>query len=68
MPQDVKLSPEGTVFYVADLMADGVYLVDGENLNKIGFIPTGKGAHGLYISRDSQVLYVSTREEGSVCP
>jgi YVTN family beta-propeller protein len=66
MPQDVKLSPDGTVFYVADMMADGVYLVDGENLSKIGFIPTGKGAHGLYISRDSRVLYVSNREEGSV--
>jgi YVTN family beta-propeller protein len=66
MPQDVKLSPDGTVFYVADMMADGVYLIDGENLNKIGFIPTGKGAHGLYVSRDSRVLYVSNREEGSV--
>jgi DNA-binding beta-propeller fold protein YncE len=66
MPQDVKLSPDGAVFYVADIMADGVYLIDGENLDKIGFIPTGKGAHGLYVSRDSRVLYVSNREEGSV--
>ncbi len=66
MPQDVKLSPDGTVFYIADMMADGVYLIDGENLHRIGFIPTGKGAHGLYVSRDSRVLYVSNREEGSV--
>ena len=66
MPQDVKLSPDGTVFYVADMMANGVYLVDGEKLQKIAFIPTGKGAHGLYVSRDSRVLYVSNREEGSV--
>jgi len=29
MPQDVKLSPDGAVFYVPDMMADGVYLIDG---------------------------------------
>ncbi len=66
MPQDVKLSPDGTVFYVADMVANGVFLVDGEHLTKIGFLPTGKGAHGLYVSRDSRVLYVSNRGEGSI--
>jgi YVTN family beta-propeller protein len=66
MPQDVKLSPDGTVFFVADMDADGVHLVDGDQFSYIGFIPTGKGAHGLYVSRDSRVLYVSNRGEGSV--
>jgi YVTN family beta-propeller protein len=66
MPQDVKLSPDGSVFYVADMDAGGVHLVDGDPLRYIGFIPTGKGAHGLYVSRDSRVLYVSNRGEGSV--
>jgi DNA-binding beta-propeller fold protein YncE len=66
MPQDLKLSPDGAVFYVADMMANGVHLIDGENLRKIAFIPTGKGAHGLYVSRDSKVLYVSNRDEGSI--
>jgi YVTN family beta-propeller protein len=66
MPQDVKLSPDGTVFFVADMMANGVHLVDGQDFKTIGFIPTGKGAHGLYVSRDSRVLYVSNRGEGSV--
>jgi len=66
MPQDVKLSPDGSVFYVADMMANGVHVIDGERLQKIGFIPTGKGAHGLYPSRDSKYLYVSNREEGSI--
>jgi YVTN family beta-propeller protein len=65
-PQDVKLSPDGTVFYVADMNADGVYLIDGERFSEIGFLPTGKGAHGLYASRDSRVLYVSNRGEGSI--
>jgi len=66
MPQDVKLSPDGSVFFVADMDAGGVHLVDGDRLSYIGFIPTGKGAHGLYVSRDSRVLYVSNRGEGSV--
>jgi YVTN family beta-propeller protein len=66
MPQDVKLSPDGAVFYVADMMAGGVHLIDGDDLREIGFVPTGKGSHGLYVSRDSRVLYVSNRDEGSV--
>src|SRR5260370_138035 len=66
MPQDVKLSPDGAVFYVANMHAGGVHLVDGDAFRQIGFIPTGKGAHGLYVSRDSRFLYVSNRGEGSV--
>jgi len=66
MPQDVKLSPDGTVFYVADMHADGVHLIDGEAFRQVGFVPTGKGAHGLYVSRDSRWLYVSNRGEGSI--
>jgi YVTN family beta-propeller protein len=66
MPQDVKLSPDGAVFYVADMHAKGVYLIDGDRLTILGFLPTGKGAHGLYASRDSRVLYVSNRGEGSI--
>ena len=66
MPQDVKLSPDGAVFYVADQVAGGVYEVDGQALRTLGFLPTGAGAHGLYVSRDSRVLYVSNRRAGSV--
>jgi YVTN family beta-propeller protein len=66
MPQDVKLSPDGKVFYVADMKANGVYMIDGTGPSVIGFVPTGLGAHGLYASRDSKVLYVSNRGEGSV--
>ena len=46
MPQDVKLSPDGAVFYVADMRANGVHLVDGEHMRILGFLATGKGAHG----------------------
>jgi YVTN family beta-propeller protein len=65
-PQDVKLSPDGSVFYVADMDANGVWQIDGADFGVIGFLPTGLGAHGLYVSRDSKDLYVSNRGEGSV--
>jgi YVTN family beta-propeller protein len=61
MPQDVRVSPDGKVFYVADMKADGLFLVDGDAFRQIGFIPTGVGAHGLYPSRDGTKLYVANR-------
>ncbi|MGO4706837.1 hypothetical protein AB4072_13795 [Microvirga sp. 2MCAF38] len=61
MPQDIRIAPNGKIFYVADMMADGVFLVDGERLEETGFIETGIGAHGLYPSRDGTKLYVSNR-------
>jgi YVTN family beta-propeller protein len=65
-PQDVKLSPDGKVFYIADMNSNGVWEVDGDTFRTIGFIPTGKGAHGLYVSRDAKYLYVTNRGEGSI--
>jgi YVTN family beta-propeller protein len=66
MPQDVKLSPDGKVFYVADMASNGVWLVNGNTMHIIGFRHTGSGAHGLYVSRDSRFLYVTNRQEGSI--
>src|SRR3954470_15046769 len=66
MPQDVKLSPDGRTFYVADMASNGVWLIDARSLRKLGFEPTGRGAHGLYPSRDSKLLYVSNRGEGTI--
>src|SRR5207245_682280 len=66
MPQDVKLSPDGKVFYVADQRANGVWELTGKPFRKIGFLPTGVGAHGLYPSRDARYLYVTNRGEGSI--
>ena len=61
MPQDVRSSPDGKTLFIADMMVDGVHVVDGETLKQIGFIPTGVGAHGLYPSRDGKQLYVANR-------
>jgi len=66
MPQDVKVSPDGKVFYIADMQSNGVWEIDGATFKKVGFLPTGKGAHGLYISRDASVMYVTNRGEGSI--
>jgi len=65
-PQDVKLSPDGKVFYVADMHANGLWEIDGARLKVIGFLPTGVGVHGLYPSRDAKYLYATNRGEGSV--
>ncbi len=65
-PQDVRLSPGGRVFYVADMTRGGVYLVDGDALRVIGFVRTGPGAHGLYPSRDERVMYVTNRSAGTI--
>ena len=61
MPQDVRISPDGKAFYVADMMADGVFVIDGDAFREVGFIATGKGTHGLYPSRDGRKLYVTNR-------
>jgi YVTN family beta-propeller protein len=61
MPQDIRISPDGKIFYVADMHADGVFVVDGDAFKEIGFIPTGAGTHGLYPSRDGTKLYVANR-------
>jgi YVTN family beta-propeller protein len=66
MPQDVKLAPDGRLFYVADMRLGGVHLVAAARPRLVGFLATGVGAHGLYVSRDSRSLYVSNRGEGSV--
>ena len=61
MPQDVRISPDGKVFFVADMKAEGVFVVDGDKFVEIGQIKTGIGAHGLYPSRDGTKLYVANR-------
>ena len=61
MPQDVRASPDGKRFYVADMSADGVHIVDGASFKQVGFISSGPGTHGLYPSRDGKLLYITNR-------
>jgi len=65
-PQDIKLAPDGSVFYIADSDQNGIWVLDGAATKVIREIPTGGGAHGIYLSRDATKLYVTNRHEGSV--
>ncbi|WP_433599554.1 hypothetical protein ACQPXH_28570 [Nocardia sp. CA-135953] len=66
MPQDVKLSPDGRTFFIADMVADGIYTIDASSWENTGFVPTGKGTHGLYVTRDSKQMLITNRREGSI--
>jgi YVTN family beta-propeller protein len=66
MPQDVRISPDGRKFYIADMMADGVHVIDGETFRQVGFIATGIGTHGLYPSRDGRRLYIANRGSNQI--
>ncbi len=61
MPQDIRVSPDGKLFYVADMHADGVWVIDGDKFSELDLIKTGLGTHGLYPSRDGAKLYVANR-------
>jgi YVTN family beta-propeller protein len=61
MPQDIRSSPNGQVFYVAEMHNGVVYTIDPNAFVETGIIPTGVGAHGLYPSRDATKLYVANR-------
>jgi YVTN family beta-propeller protein len=65
-PQDIKLAPDGSVFYIADSDQNGLWVLDGAATGVIREIPTGAGAHGLYLSRDGTRLYVTNRHEGTI--
>jgi len=66
MPQDVKLSPDGKIFYIADMASNGVWEIDRTGRHVLGFIHTGAGAHGLYPSRNAKLLYITNRSEGTI--
>lgn len=66
LPIDVRLSPDGTVFYVANQGRHGVSIIDPVAMQEIAFLPTGRGAHGLYLSRDTRRLYVTNRLDGTI--
>ena len=43
-----------------------MWILDGDAFATPTFLPTGAGAHGLYVSRDSKRLYITNRGEGSI--
>ena len=61
MPQDVRAMPDGKKFYIADMQSGGIWIMDGDSFTVTGRIETGKGAHGIYFSRDGTKVYVANR-------
>ncbi len=66
LPIDIKASPDGAVFYVANQGRHGVSVIDPVAMREIDFLPTGRGAHGFAVSRDTNSLYVANRLEGTI--
>jgi len=66
MPQDVRLTPDGTRFLVADMYRNGIWVISARTQKVERFIPTGKGAHGIYPDRDGRRIFVSNRGQGSI--
>jgi DNA-binding beta-propeller fold protein YncE len=66
MPQDVRISPDGRTFYVADMGTDRVRMVSAAHFRLHGSVRTPHMPHGLYPSRDGRHLYISDRGAGAV--
>lgn len=68
MPQDVKISPDGKTYYIADMNSNGVWIMsaDPAKFGQVRLLKTGLGAHGLYVERDAKYLVISNRGEGSI--
>jgi YVTN family beta-propeller protein len=65
-PLDIRLAPDGDVFYVANQGTHGVDVIDAEALAAIAFIPTSSGAHAFAFSRDASRLFVTNRLENTI--
>jgi DNA-binding beta-propeller fold protein YncE len=66
IPQDVRLAPDGRIFYVADMGRDLVRLYNWRRLRPVGRIHTPAMPHGLIPSRDARFLYVTDRGAGRI--
>lgn len=66
VPQDVRLSPDGRTFYVADMGTNELRLIDARTFRQRRTIGLPRMPHGLYPSRNGQDLYISDRGAGQV--
>ena len=66
MPQDVRLSPDGLTFYVADMGTNELRLINAATFRQRAVIGLPSHPHGLYPSRDGKKLYISDRGAGKV--
>ena len=65
-PQDIRSTPDGRLFFVADMKEGGIHLIDPSQFREIGFIKTGKGTHGMAIGRGGKPFYIMNRGSMSI--
>jgi DNA-binding beta-propeller fold protein YncE len=66
MPQDVRLSPDGRSFFVADMGRDRLLRIPWRHFRVARSYRTLRMPHGIYFSRDQRQLYLSDRRAGAV--
>jgi DNA-binding beta-propeller fold protein YncE len=66
MPQDVRISPDGRTFYVADMGTDQLRRISAKSFKQVGALSMPSHPHGLYPSRNARFLYVSDRGDGRI--
>jgi DNA-binding beta-propeller fold protein YncE len=66
MPQDIRLSPDGRMFFVAEMGTNRLTRFDWRTLRPLGHTDMPAMPHGIYPSRDGRTLYVSDRGAGEV--
>ena len=66
VPQDVRLSPDGRTFYVADMGTNELRLIDARTFRQRRTIALPRMPHGLYPSRNGKDMYISDRGAGRV--
>jgi YVTN family beta-propeller protein len=65
-PQDVRLSPNGRIFYVADMGTNELLEISARTFKQVRAIGLPNMPHGIYPSRNGKELYVSDRGAGKV--
>jgi DNA-binding beta-propeller fold protein YncE len=66
MPQDIRLSPNGKIFYVADMGTNELRMISAKTFKQVGVIGMPSHPHGIYPSRNGKDFYISDRGAGEV--
>jgi DNA-binding beta-propeller fold protein YncE len=66
IPQDIRLSPDGTRFYVADMGTNELRVINAGSFRQVRTIGLPRMPHGLYPSRHGERLYISERGAGKI--
>ena len=66
MPQDIKISPDGKTYYIADMASNGIWVMPVNKFGHFTFIRTGKGAHAFRSAGDGRHVFVSNRVANTI--